>query len=115
MPVSKTMTILNNYGKPLAQVSEYISRDTLRGTTIKCREFKPLSSKHFLATDCVNLFCSKDLKTGKKSLQAYSGDPVDGNCITSGVDNVKKLIKSIKQGIHVNTYDKNWHKQVFGE
>ncbi len=114
MPVSKTMTILNNYGKPLAQVSEYITNYRFSPIT-KRREFKPLSSDHFLAADDIHLCHYRKLETGEKDIVAYSGDPVNGKYITSGFDNVRKLIKSIKQGIHVNRYNKDWYKRVFGE
>lgn len=109
----KVVSIMNQYGKKIAEVKEYVSKDSLRGTLTKNRNFKPLDD-HFLRADNIHLYCTRDLKTGEKSVLAYSGDAADGCCVAQGCENVKKLIKSIKSGVHVNPYSSEWFKKVFG-
>lgn len=101
MSVIKTLSIKNNLGKPVAEIGERISRDCLRGTITKTRTFKPLGD-HFLKRDNIQLYHTKDLKTGKTNLLAFIGDAMDGRCIANGVENVKKLVQSIKAGTKVN-------------
>ncbi len=111
--IVKTVSVMNKVGKPVAQIKEYISRDSLSNTLTKNRNFKPLDG-HLLRADNIHLYCTTDLKTGEKSILAYSGGAEDGHCVASGFEKVKKLIKSIKSGVHVNMYDSEWFKKVFG-
>lgn len=114
MSVIKTVSIVNKFGKPVAEVAERVSRDSLRGTITKSRTFKPRGD-HFLKRDNIHIYHTKDLKTGKTNILAYMGEAMDGQCLAVGIDNVKKLVKSVKEGIQVNLYSKDWYKQVFGK
>ena len=111
--IVKTVSVMNKLGKPVVQIKEYVSRDSLRNTLTKNRNFKPLDG-HFLRADNIHLYFTKDLKTGEKSMLAYAGGAEDGQCLAIGFEKVKKLIKSIKSGVHVNPYDSEWYKKVFG-
>ena len=110
MTVNNITITTNKLGKPVAEIKEYISRGQC--CTIKCRDFKPLDN-HFLKTDDIHLYNTKGLRNSKKTIMAYQGDAIEGKYITQGVENIKKLIQSIKQGVRVNLSSEEWYQQVF--